>query len=133
MRVTLAWFSPVSPARAQYRLAGLEAVVADDLEEPEDKGWALDLKSDGPDANMVKRGSVWSRRLIHRVQTVPDFDEGADIPICVQCRDTAAGGLSPDDDIAFAIAVTLEIEAEVQYDILDEIEQQVRLRLQPGA
>ncbi len=133
MRATLAWFSPVNPARAQYRLAGLEAVVADDLDDVEDKGWGLDLKSDGPDANMVKRGSVWSRRLVHRIQTVPDFDDGADIPICVQCRDTAGGGLSPDDDIAFAIAVTLEIEADVQYDILEEIEQQVRLRLQPGA
>ena len=86
-----------------------------------------------PPITDIERGSVWSRRLVHRIQTVPDFDDGADIPICVQCRDTAGGGLSPDDDIAFAITVTLEIEADVQYDILEEIEQQVRLRLQPGA
>lgn len=133
MRVTLAWFSPVNPARAQYRLAGLEAVVADDLDDDEDRGWGLNLKSDGPDANMVKRGSIWSRRLVHRIQTVPQFENGADIPICVQCRDTASGGLSPDDDIAFAMAVTLEIEADVQYDILDEIEQEIRVRLRRGA
>jgi hypothetical protein len=133
MRVTLAWFSPVNPVRAQYRLAGLEAVVAESIDDDEDKGWGLDLKSDGPDANMVKRGSVWSRRLVHRIQRVPDFDDGADIPICVQCRDTASGGLSPDDDIAFAIAVTLEIEADVQYDILDEIEQAIRVPLRRGA
>ena len=42
-------------------------------------------------------------------------------------------GLNPDDDIPFAIAVTLEVEAEVQYDILDEVEQKIRLRLQQGS
>ncbi len=132
MRVTLAWFAPVNAARAQYRLAGLEAVAADEIDDPEDTRWGLDFKSDGPDANMVRRGSVWSRRLINRTQSVPEFEEDDDIPICVQCRDTAGGGLSPDDDIAFAIAVTLEIETNVQYDILTEVQQQVRLRLRPG-
>jgi hypothetical protein len=43
------------------------------------------------------------------------------------------GGLSPDDDIAFAIAVTLEIEADVQYDIVNEIEQAIRVPLRRGA
>lgn len=129
MRVTLAWFTPVNPARAQYRLAGLEAVAAEEFDEDEDKGWKLDLKTNGPDSNMVKRGSVWSRRLIHDKQTVPNFNEGDDIPICVQCRDTSGGGLSADDDIDFAIAVTLEIEANVQFDIYDEINQEIRIRL----
>ena len=133
MRVTLAWFSPVDSTRAQYRLAGLEAVSADEIDDADDKRWCLDLKTDGPDANMIRRGSVWSRRLINRIQTVPEYDDGADIPICVQCRDTAGGGLSPDDDISFAIAVTLEIEAEVQYDIFEEIEQTIRVRLRQGA
>ena len=87
----------------------------------------LDLKSEGPDANMIRRGSVWSRRLVHNRQTVPGFEADAEIPICVQCRDTAGGGLSPDDDIRFAIAVTLEVETEVEYDILDEVEQRIRL------
>lgn len=79
---------------------------------------------------MIKRGSVWSRRLISKNLKTPEFENDAEIPICVQCRDTAGGGLNPDDDIPFAIAVTLEVEAEVQYDILDEVEQEVRLRLQ---
>lgn len=133
MRTTIAWFSPVNPARAQYRLASLEAVAANGIDEEEDKFWGLGLKSDGPDANMVKRGSVWSKRMVNRIMTVPAFDEGAIIPICVQCRDTSNGGLSPDEDIAFALAVTLEIEAEVQYDIHHEIEQEIRLRLQGRA
>lgn len=132
MRTTIAWFSPVNPARAQYRLASLEAVAADGVDDDEVARWGLNLKSDGPDANMIKRGSVWSKRMTHATQTVPEFDEGADIPICVQCRDASGGGLSQDEDVEFAIAVTLEIEADVQYDIYDEIEQQIRLRLQRG-
>lgn len=132
MRVTLAWFSPVNPARAQYRLAALEAVAADGINGEEDKYWGFDLKVDGPDANIIKRGSVWSKRLINRIQVVPDFEENADIPICVQCRDASGGGLSPDDNIEFAIAVTLQVEADVQFDIHQEVEQQVRIRLGQG-
>ncbi len=130
MRVTIAWFSPLNPSRAQYRLASLEAVSANELDGDGDKEWGLKLKGDGPDTNMIKRGTVWSKRMVQNVQTVPIFGEGAEIPICVQCRDASNGGLSQDDEIEFAIAVTLEIEVDVQYDIYDEIEQQVRLRLQ---
>ena len=135
MWVTLAWFSPVNPARAQYRLAGLEAVAADEGEEQHDKKWRIELRSSpsAPDANMVKRGSVWSQRLIQRVNRTPDFADGNHIPICVQCRDTAGGALSPDEDIVFAIAVTLEVEADVQYDVHEEVKEQVRIRLMAGA
>ena len=135
MRVTLAWFSPVDAARAQYRLAGLEAVAADEGDGQHDKKWRLELRSSSsaPDANMVRRGSVWSQRLIQRVNRVPTFADGDHIPICVQCRDTAGGALNPDEDIAFAIAVTLEVEVDVQYDIHAEVEEQVRLRLLGGA
>ncbi len=132
MRVTIAWFSPINPARAQYRLASLEAVAADGVEDAELARWGLNLKADGPDANLIKRGSVWSKRLIHSTQTAPEFDEGSEIPICVQCRDASSGGLSQDEDIEFAIAVTLEVEADVRYDIHSEVEQQLRLRLQRG-
>lgn len=133
MLVTIAWFSPVNSARAQYRLASLEAVSASGIDEEEDKQWLLNLKADGPDSNMVKRGSVWSKRMIHKTKTVPEFEEDTDIPICVQCRDASGGGLNPDDDIEFAIAVTLEIEAEVQYDLHDEVNQQLRLRTRSSA
>ncbi len=138
MHVTLAWFSPVSVTRAQYRLAGLEAIASDtdeegNLDQEQDTTWGLALKTDGPDQAMVKRGSVWSRRLKHDRLTVPDFDEGATIPIRVQCRDTSGGGLNPDIDIRFAIAVTLLAEAAIQFDIYQEIQDQIRLRLQGNA
>jgi len=127
MLVTIAWFSPINPSRATYRLASLEAVALNDLGDEEDKGWCLGLKVRGPDAYSIKRGSVWSRRMIHSTLVAPKFGEESVVPICVYCRDASGGGLSPDDDIEFAIAVTLEIETEVKYDIHDEIEQRLRL------
>ena len=128
MRVTIAWFTPINPARAQYRLAALEAVAAEDWEDAVDQGWGLALKSEGPDANLIKRGSVWSRRLTGRTQTTPDCD-GREIAIRVQCRDASGGGLTPDEEISFAIVVTLEVEATLQSDILEEIRSQIAVRL----
>lgn len=133
MWVTVAWFSPVLPTRARYRLALLEAVPhRTDLFGAliDDDGWSLDMRPRQLDANIIKRGTVWSRRLIHSGATVPNYDDDAVLPIRVQCRDNSGGGLSPDDDIRFAIAITLELEAETQFDIRAEIEDELRVRLQ---
>lgn len=129
MRVTLAWFSPVNPSRAQYRLAALEAAAFNEVDDEDDGRWGFDMTPDGLDANIIKRGSVWSKRLKNRTQTIPEFVEDADIPIRVQCRDASGGGLSQDEEIMFAIAVTLQIEAEVQFDIHQEVEQALLVRL----
>lgn len=129
MRVTLAWFSPVDTSRAQYRLAALKAATINEANDEDDGNWGFDMKSDGLDENIIKRGSVWSKRLKNRVQTIPEFDEGTNIPIRVECRDASRGGLSPDDDISYAIVVTLQVETEVQFDIHQEVEQELRVRL----
>lgn len=131
MHVTLAWFSPVDVNRASYRLAGLEAIASDsdeERDEAKDTTWRLALGSDGSDERMVKRGTIWSRRLKNNRVTVPAFDEGATIPIRVQCRDASGGGLSPDSDIRFAIAVTLVVEASVQFDIHQEVRDAILVR-----
>ncbi|WP_422365331.1 S8 family serine peptidase [Pelagibius sp.] len=133
MWVTIAWFSPVLPTRARYRLALLEAVPhGTDLlgELIEDDGWGLDMKAQQLDANIIKRGTVWSRRLINSSPVVPNYGEEAVLPIRIQCRDNSGGGLSPDDDIHFAVAVTLELETETRFDIRAEIENELRIRLQ---
>ena len=132
MRVTIAWFTPVNPARAQYRLAALEAMAAEDWDEEADMGWGLALKPEGPDANQIKRGSIWSRRLTHRTQTVPDSGN-ADVAIRVQCRDASGGGLDSDADIRFAVAVTFEVEASLHYDVYDEMRGQIGVRLRRGS
>jgi hypothetical protein len=64
MCVNIAWFSPVRASRARYRLALLEAVAhgyAASGDSTVDDGWALALKSDQLDANIIKRGTVWSQ------------------------------------------------------------------------
>ena len=112
MLLTLTWFSPVEPARARYRLAALEAIAADgDVleDDAEDKHWNLAMKSEPPAVALIKRGTVWSRRLMHNRVRAPEFENGATLPIRVQCRDASGGGLDPDLDISFAIAVTLEV------------------------
>ena len=132
MYVTLAWFSPTETSRAQYRLAALEAVAAngDELEEGvEDKGWYLAMKNWHLDGRMIKRGTLWSRRMVHDRVRVPEFDEGAFLPIRVQCRDASGGGLSPDDDIGFAIVVTLEVAGTVLYDVHQEVSDALRVRV----
>ena len=135
MLVTLTWFSPVEPARARYRLAALEAIAADGnvvRDSEEDKGWRLAMKSDPPAAVLVRRGTAWSRRLVHKRVRTPDYGHGATLPIRVQCRDTTGGGLDPDLDIPFAIAVTLKIAETAEYDVHEEIRDQLSIRLRGG-
>lgn len=132
MLVTLSWFSPVEPARAKYRLAALEAIAADgDIleDDDEDKHWNLAMKSDPPAVAIIKRGTVWSRRMVHNRVRAPRFDNGATLPIRVQCRDASGGGLDPDENIQFAIAVTLRLAATAEYDVHQEIRDQLVIRL----
>lgn len=132
MRVTLAWFSPVDSARARYRLAALQAVASDNIDgddEDKDAGWGLLMQAAGPDENMIARGTVWSRRLVHKRLAAPAYGAEAIVPIRVQCRDASGGGLNADTDIRFALAVTLEVEAGVQFDIHPQIDEKVRPRV----
>ena len=132
MLVTLTWFSPVEPARARYRLAALEAIAADgDVFEndSEDKHWNLAMKSEPPAVALIKRGTAWSRRLVHNRVRAPEFNDAATLPIRVQCRDASGGGLDPDLELPFAIAVTLQVAATAEYDVHEEIRDQLQIRL----
>jgi len=136
MRVTLSWFSPVDPSRARYRLAALEALSADadgETEYEADDEWLLGMKSGVPAQRLLQKGSVWSRRLIHKRVTAPDFDDGDAVPIRVQCRDGSGGALDPNQDIRFAIAVTLQVAATATYDVRQEVREQLLVRLRGGA
>lgn len=132
MRITLSWFSPVEPTRARYRLAALEAVAADgnmQQDEEDDKEWGLAMKSAPPTKAMIRRGTVWSRRFIHKRVNAPEFTDGATLPIRVQCRDASGGGLEPDEEIQFAIVVTLQLEETVEYDVREEIHNRLLVRI----
>ena len=41
----------------------------------------------------------------------------------------SGGGLDPDEEIPFAIAVTLQVAATAQYDVHEEIRDQLLVRL----
>lgn len=130
MIATIAWFSPVLATRARYRLALLEAVAhSHDLlgDLIEDDGWGLDLRVGDLNKNIIKRGTVWSHRMVHGGPVVPNYGDDKVLPIRVQCRDGSGGGLSPDEDIRFALAVTLEVEAETAYDVHTEIRDRLRV------
>lgn len=134
MKVTVAWFTPIRMTRARYRLAALDAVPHGyDLFEEliEDEGWALAMKSDQLDSNLIRRGTVWSRRLTHSNPVVPNFHTNMRLPIRVQCRDSSGGGLSPDDEIRFALAISMEVEAESDFDIHNELETALRVGIRP--
>ncbi len=134
MLVTIAWFSPVLATRARYRLALLEAVAhGHDLFGGliDDDGWALDMKVGQLNKNIIKRGTVWSHRMIHNGATVPNFDGNKVLPIRVQCREGAGtNSLSPDDDIRFALTVTLEIDSEANLDVHEELQGRLRIGVQ---
>ena len=100
-------------------------VLEDDTE---DKHWKLAMQSDPPAVTLIKRGTVWSRRLVHNRVRAPEFDDAATLPIRVQGRDTSGGGLDPDLDISFAVAVTLQVAATAQYDVREEIQDQLMIR-----
>lgn len=129
LRVSIAWFTPVDPARACYRLSSLEAVALNANDDVADKRWLLRLKTKHLASTMLKKGSVWSCRLVQDTQTVPVYSDDTVMKIRVQCSDPSNDGLNQDLDIRFALAATLEVEAEVEFDVHQEIEAQIRLRL----
>ena len=133
MLVTLAWFSPVEPTRARYRLAALEAIAADgnmQEDEKKDDEWRLGMKPAPPIKALISRGTVWSRRFVHKRRRVSGFSHDATLPIRVQCRDASGGGLDPDVQIHFAMVVTLQLETPVLYDIREEIRDRLLIRVQ---
>ncbi len=101
----------------------------DGEDEDKDAGWGLLMQASGPDERMIGRGTVWSRRLIHKRLASPAYEDGETVPIRVQCQDASGGALDPDIDIRFALAVTLEVEAGVQFDIHEELREKVRPRV----
>ena len=132
MRVTLTWFSPVEPTRARYRLAALEAIAADgSMQEDEDSDaeWRLGMKSAAPNKHLISRGTVWSRRFVHKRKKVSPFTDDAILPIRVQCRDTSGNGLDQDEGIHFAMVVTLQLEDSVKYDIHKQIRNRLLIRI----
>lgn len=129
LRVTVAWFCPVTTHRTVYRTAVLGATCRSHDTEVVDKEWKVKMKGWGPDLNMAGKGSVWSWRLTSKTQKIPQLDARPVIPICISCREAWPGALAPEDDVPFAVAVSFELEEQVSFDVYQEIQSQLRVRV----
>ena len=115
---TLAWFTPVLPGRRAYRAVRLTLKESDELA-------ALRVESSRtqPDQNQSRRGTVFSRRW--EGAEAPIVGENQALTLTVQ-REPDQGS-TIDEDIPFAIAVTLTMPGITQ--IYNEV--QVRLAVTP--
>jgi hypothetical protein len=104
--VTLAWFSPTAPGRRSYKTTRL--ILADP--HGDDLGrLGLDKHDMQPDVNATRRGTVAHR--VFKGDKAAAFVANDKIEFRVQReRDSGVGA---DDTISFAVAITIETEADL--------------------
>ena len=122
LTITLAWLSPVNPRHQAWRRADLWFAPPKD---------PLQVNRQQADWQAVQRGTLQHEILEGDEAGV--YVDGASLEIQVSCR-ASAGAL--EDEIPYALAVTLEIAEELGIDIYDEVRsivQVARIRAEAGA
>jgi len=116
LSATLAWFTPVSPARKSYRSVRLKILQPESLS-------ALSIAAAGeqPDANQTNRGTVYTRRW--EGNDAPAVSADMTIDLVVQREPDP--GPRVDDAVPFGLAVTLAMPGVVG------VYEQVAQRIQP--
>lgn len=117
--VTLAWFTPVNPLSHRWRKAHLW------FEAPKSK---LRMGRVGPAWQASQRGTL--QHDAFEGESAAAFVEGDDIVVRVSCREDAPG---LQDEVAYALAVTLEVAPELGVDVYTEVRDRVRQRLRVRA
>ena len=120
--MTLAWLSPVNPRHQAWRRADLWFAPPKD---------PLQVNRQQADWQAVQRGTLQHEILEGEEAGV--YVDGASLEIQVSCR-ASAGAL--EDEIPYALAVTLEIAEELDIDIYDEVRsivQVARIRAEADA
>lgn len=112
LTATLAWLTPTNQRHKDYRTAQLWIDV------PEEN---IGTSRDGLDAASARRGTV-EHRTFKGTDAVP-FIDGTKLRILVSCKGDA-GRL--EDDIPYAIVVSLEVGPDVQIDIYQQISARIR-------
>jgi hypothetical protein len=112
---TVAWFTPVEATRRLYRQAEL---FIDDLL---DNGYAMgvDPQSAQPMEALACRGTIWSQKF-DGARAIAHGEDDL-IRMRVSCRETYPGALSAKMDIHYAVAMTIEVGADVRLPIYDEV------------
>ncbi len=112
LTATLAWLTPTDHKHRDYRRAQLWIDVPGD---------GIGTPTCGLDAPSARRGTV-EHRVFQGTDDVP-FLDGDRLRILVGCREDA-GKL--DTPVPYAIAITLEVGADVEIDVYQEISARIR-------
>lgn len=123
--VTLATLTPINTSHQSWRKADLW--FHPDPSRPPDSRDAitkLRLSRDEADARSVQRGTVQHEVLVG--DRAAAFLDGDDIEIQVSCR-ADAGTL--EEEVPYALAVTLEVDTEIGIDIYQEVRTRVYARV----
>lgn len=118
LTVTLAWMSPIAPQNQKYRRVRLWFETTDHSE-------IAECRTDIKDFQAVRRGTL-QHEVFEDEKRYP-YDEDAKLGIKVNCADDAGGF---DDEIKYALAVTLELGMGEQLELFTEdIYEEIRQRL----
>lgn len=107
LTVTLAWISPIAPARQAYRSA---AVYADYDER------VLGVETSDIDRRTTRRGTV-QHEVIEGRQVVP-IAAGASLSVTVSCREEGDGLHAP---VPYSLAVSIETRVEATLPVYQEV------------
>lgn len=118
LTITLAWFTPINSNHRYLRKAKLFFV-------PPKKTEALALERKESDHNQVQRGTV--QHEILESDRVFYYQDGDDLVIPVQCNADACDRL--DEEIPYALTVTLEVKEGINIPIYQEIRSRIQLQL----
>lgn len=111
--ITLAWFSPINPDTRKYRKANLS------FDPLKDK---VGVERINAQWQQVKNGTVQHEVL--EGNEVVTYQDGENLEIDVVCRQDAG---SLDESVNYGLAVTLEVAAEVEIPIYEEIRQRIEV------
>jgi len=119
LTITLAWFTPINPHHRYLRKAKL-------FFSPPKKSDNLKLERKDSDHNQVQRGTI--QHEILESKGVSDYQDGDELVISVQCNADATDRL--DEEIPYALTVTLEVKEGVNILIYQEISNRIQLKIQ---
>lgn len=122
--MTLAWSSPVDPSSLRYRGFGLDLVDADGKRKFWDGVGAV-LQ---PPADAGRRGTL-QHIVLEGTKLIQSAGSGA-ISIGVQAR--AALSVFENDNVPYALAVTLEMGQPVRQDLFADVATRVRAKITPA-
>lgn len=118
LTITLAWFTPINSNHRYLRKAKL-------FFEPPKKSDELQLERKESDHNQVQRGTI--QHEILESKKVSDYQDGDVLVIPVQCNADATDRL--DEEIPYALTVTLEVKEGVNVPIYQEIRERIQLQI----